>query len=122
MNNKRAKISDICLTGRQGRHSALTDYKKIVRIHENRTEKLIETRDSIPTIKRIQSNFKTSCNWHSNKMYNERAKISDICLTGRQGRHPVLTDAKNVHVVRIQKNRTEKLIETRESEPTMKLV
>jgi len=55
-------------------------------------------------------------------MNNKRAKISDICLTGRQGRHPVLTDVKNVHVVRIQKNRTEKLIETRESEPTMKLI
>ena len=53
LNNRTAKISDICLTGRQGRHSALTDVKKIVRIQENRTEKLIETRDSEPTIKLI---------------------------------------------------------------------
>jgi len=29
-NSKRAKISDICLTGRQSRHSALTDAQKIV--------------------------------------------------------------------------------------------
>jgi len=27
---KKAKISHVCLTGRQGRHSALTDTQKIV--------------------------------------------------------------------------------------------
>ena len=53
MNNRTAKISDICLTGRQGRHSALTDDKKIVRMQENRTEKMVETKDSEPTIKLI---------------------------------------------------------------------
>jgi len=49
-NSKRAKISDICLTGRQGRHSALMDRKSFIDT-VNQTQKLVEIKNNKPTIK-----------------------------------------------------------------------
>ena len=50
--SKRAKISDICLAGCQGKHSALTDAQKIyLKMQSNQTQKLVEIKNNELTIK-----------------------------------------------------------------------